>query len=103
MYQVCDTTTHPSSILPHALPARAFPKMDTRESSNIDPERVSLERRVHELKLELDAKSLMHAKAEEKVMVLEAQREDVACMIKDIRQEKVTVLVVMVVVVWREP
>ena len=59
----------------------------------MDPERVSLERRVHDLKQELDAKSLMRAKAEEKAKFIKAQQEDVACMIKDIHQEQMMVLV----------
>lgn len=51
--------------------------------------------RADEIKRELEEKTLALARTEEKVLVLEAEREDIAFMIKDIRNDKVLVVVVV--------
>lgn len=52
----------------------------------------SLNGRADQVKLELEEKTLALARTEERVLVLEAEREDIAYMIKDIRNDKVMLL-----------
>lgn len=49
----------------------------------------SLNGRSDKVKLDLEEKTLALARTEERVLVLEAEREDIAYMIKDIRNDKV--------------